>query len=47
MMAQHLTTDELADAADGLLDPERAAFAESHIATTAQTSKRSRRRCER
>ena len=35
MMAQHLTTDELADAADGLLDPERAAFAESHIADCA------------
>ena len=32
MNAQHLTTDELADAAEGLLDPERAAFAESHIA---------------
>ena len=32
MSAQHLTTDELADAAEGLLDPERAAFAESHIA---------------
>jgi anti-sigma factor RsiW len=32
MNAQHLTTDELADAAEGLLDPERAAFAESHLA---------------
>jgi anti-sigma factor RsiW len=32
MNAQHLTTDELADAAEGLLNPERAAFAESHIA---------------
>ena len=32
MNAQHLTTDELADAAEGLLAPERAAFAESHIA---------------
>ena len=27
-----MTTDELANAAEGLLDPERAAFAESHIA---------------
>jgi anti-sigma factor RsiW len=35
MNAQHLTTDELADAAEGLLDPERAAFAESHIADCA------------
>jgi anti-sigma factor RsiW len=32
MTAQHLSIDELADAAEGLLDPERAAFAESHIA---------------
>jgi anti-sigma factor RsiW len=32
MDAQHLTTDELADAAEGLLDPECAAFAESHLA---------------
>jgi anti-sigma factor RsiW len=32
MNAQHLTTDELAEAAEGLLDPERAAFAESHLA---------------
>lgn len=32
MNAQHLTTDELADAAEGLLDPARAAFAESHLA---------------
>jgi anti-sigma factor RsiW len=32
MNAQHLSIDELADAAEGLLDPERAAFAESHIA---------------
>jgi hypothetical protein len=35
MNGQHLTTDELADAAEGLLDPERAAFAESHIADCA------------
>ena len=32
MNRQHLSVDELADAAEGLLDPERAAFAESHIA---------------
>jgi anti-sigma factor RsiW len=32
MNAQHLSIDELADAAEGLLDPERAAVAESHIA---------------
>lgn len=32
MTTQHLSIDELADAAEGLLDPERAAFAESHIA---------------
>jgi anti-sigma factor RsiW len=32
MNAQHLSIDELADAAEGLLDAERAAFAESHIA---------------
>jgi anti-sigma factor RsiW len=32
MNAQHLSIGELADAAEGLLDPERAAFAESHIA---------------
>jgi anti-sigma factor RsiW len=32
MTAQHLSIDELADAAEGLLDPDRAAFAESHIA---------------
>jgi anti-sigma factor RsiW len=32
MTVQHLSIDELADAAEGLLDPERAAFAESHIA---------------
>jgi anti-sigma factor RsiW len=32
MTAQHLSIDELANVAEGLLDPERAAFAESHIA---------------
>jgi hypothetical protein len=32
MNAQHLSIDELADAAEGLLDPDRAAFAESHLA---------------
>jgi anti-sigma factor RsiW len=32
MNAQHLSTDELAHAAEGLLDPERATAAESHIA---------------
>jgi anti-sigma factor RsiW len=32
MTAQHLSVDELADAAEGLIDPERAGFAESHIA---------------
>src|SRR4029453_3463075 len=32
MNAQHLSIDELADAAEGLLDPERATAAESHIA---------------
>jgi anti-sigma factor RsiW len=32
MNAQHLSIDELADAAEGLLDPERATVAESHIA---------------
>ena len=34
-MTEHLSVDELADAAEGLLDPERAAFAESHIADCA------------
>ena len=33
MNAQHLSVDELADAAEGMLEPERAAFAESHLAT--------------
>jgi anti-sigma factor RsiW len=32
MNAQHLSIDELADAAEGLLDPDRATVAESHIA---------------
>ena len=32
MNAQHLSIDELADVAEGLLDPERATAAESHIA---------------
>jgi anti-sigma factor RsiW len=32
MKTQHLSIDELADAAEGLLDPERAAVAESHLA---------------
>ena len=32
MNRQHLSVDELADAAEGSLDSERAAFAESHIA---------------
>ena len=32
MNAQHLSIDELADVAEGLLDPERATATESHIA---------------
>jgi hypothetical protein len=32
MSAQHLAIDELADVAEGLLDPEGATVAESHIA---------------
>ncbi|HEU4909467.1 MAG TPA: zf-HC2 domain-containing protein [Propionibacteriaceae bacterium] len=32
MNAQHLSIDELAEAAEGLLDPERASAAEFHIA---------------
>jgi hypothetical protein len=32
MNAQHLSIDELADAAEGLLEPEHATVAESHIA---------------
>ena len=32
MTEEHLSIDELADAAEGLLDPERAALAASHIA---------------
>ena len=47
MNAQHLTTDELADAAEGPLNPERAAFAESHIAPTARTAMPSQTRCAR
>jgi hypothetical protein len=33
MNAQHLSTEKLADAAEGLLDPDRGTAAESHIAT--------------
>ena len=33
MNAQRLSVDELADAAEGMLEPERAAFAESHLAS--------------
>jgi anti-sigma factor RsiW len=36
MNAQHLSIDELADAAEGLLDPDRAAFVESHLASCAE-----------
>lgn len=36
MNAQHLSIDELADAAKGLLDPDRAAFVESHLAGCAE-----------
>ena len=32
LSTQHLSIDELADAAEGLLDPKRAALAESHLA---------------
>jgi anti-sigma factor RsiW len=32
MNRQHLSVDKRAEAAEGLLDPERAAFAESRIA---------------
>ena len=35
MNAQHLSIDELADAAEGLLDPGRAAAVESHLASCA------------
>jgi anti-sigma factor RsiW len=35
MNAQHLSIDELAEAAEGLLNPDRAAFAESHLADCA------------
>jgi len=36
MNAQHLSIDELADAAEGLLDPDRAALVESHLARCAE-----------
>ena len=36
MNAQHLSIDELADAAEGLLDPDRAALVESHLASCAE-----------
>jgi anti-sigma factor RsiW len=36
MNAQHLSIDELADAAEGLLDPDRAALVESHLAGCAE-----------
>ena len=36
MKAQHLSIDELADAAEGVLDPERQAFVASHIADCAE-----------
>ena len=36
MKAQHLSIDELADAAEGVLDPEREAFVASHIADCAE-----------
>jgi anti-sigma factor RsiW len=36
MNAQHLSIDELADAAEGLLDEDRAAFVESHLASCAE-----------
>ena len=35
MNAQHLSIDELADAAEGLLDPDRSALVESHLASCA------------
>ena len=35
MNAQHLSIDELADAAEGLLDPDRVALVESHLASCA------------
>jgi hypothetical protein len=33
MNAQHLSIDDLADAAEGLLDEDRTAFLESHLAS--------------
>jgi anti-sigma factor RsiW len=36
MNAQHLSIDELADAAEGLLEEDRAAFVESHLAGCAE-----------
>jgi len=36
MNAQHLSIDELADAAEGLLEEDCAAFAESHVAGCAE-----------
>jgi anti-sigma factor RsiW len=36
MNAQHLSIDELADAAEGLLEEDRAAFVESHVAGCAE-----------
>ena len=39
MNAQHFSTDELADAADGLLEPERATAAESHTAQLREVSR--------
>jgi anti-sigma factor RsiW len=36
MNTQHLSIDELADAAEGLLDTQRAAFVESHLADCAE-----------
>lgn len=41
MNAQHLSVDELADAAEGMLEPERAAFAESHLASCAECQSQS------
>jgi anti-sigma factor RsiW len=37
MNAQHLSIDELADAAEGLLEEDCAAFAESHVAGCAES----------
>ena len=46
MNAQHLSIDELADAAEGLLDPDRAALVESHLARC-RNAEVSRRPCGR